>query len=92
MDNYVEFWDILSSSDPGDAIRSEIAKQLISVLRRCREEWWRSFASTIGCCLKNTRQADVANKMWSVADAHYDPGTNSTELTFANGFRRTVRL
>jgi hypothetical protein len=92
VNNTVEFWDIWSSNDPGDAIRSEIVTQLTSLVRRCREEWWRNFSSTIGCCLKNTRQPDIRNQMWAVADAHYDPGTNSTELTFTNGFRRTVSL
>lgn len=93
VDNLAYFWDCLSNVDPGAAVFSDIVKELITGhLRSIRREWWRCYAGGIGCCMVNKQFDDAAGVARRVSAAIYDPGTNTTYLTFANGFQRTVRL
>jgi len=92
INNDVTFWDVLSHNDPGQSVFVEIEKQLIRYLRACRQEWWKNFSATIGCCLQNTNHADTVGHLRRISTANYDSATNSTELVFTNGFHRIVRL
>jgi hypothetical protein len=92
INNDVEFWDVLSQVDPGRRVFSEIERGLVLYLRSCRADWWNNFSGSFGCCLQNTMQEDAAGQRWRVYAATYDIATNSTELVFFNGFRRTVKL
>ncbi len=92
IDNQAMLWDVLSLFDPGRRVFSEIERQLVAHLRVCRAEWWNNFSASFGCCLTNTMQFDAVGQRWRVSAATYDSATNSTELVFINGFRRTLRL
>jgi hypothetical protein len=92
INNDVELWDVLSQVDPGRRVFAEIERGLVPYLRSCRADWWNTFSGSFGCCLQNTIQEDAIGQRWRVNTATYDIATNSTELVFVNGFRRTVRL
>jgi hypothetical protein len=92
INNAITFWDMLSQNGPGRNTFTEIERRLTTYLPACRQEWWKNFSASIGCCIQNTTQEDTIGQQWRVTTANYDPATNSTELVFSNGFRRTVRL
>jgi hypothetical protein len=93
LSNIATFWDcLIPATDPGSRVFNEIARNLSQHLRRCRAEWWRLYNNTIGCCLANSMQDDAAGQPRRVALAVYDAAMDETELTFANGFTRRVKL
>ncbi len=93
LDNIATFWDCLTpATQPGVGVFGEISRGLIQHLPRCRAEWWRLHAGTVGCCLTNTMQDDAAGRRRRVARAIYDTATDKTELIFTNGHKRRVDL
>jgi hypothetical protein len=63
LNNLATFWDCLTpATDPGRGVFTEISRNLAQHLRRCRAEWWRFHAGTIGCCLANSMQDDVVGQ------------------------------
>ena len=57
-----------------------------------RAAGWRVNSNGIGCCLVNQMHEDTMGRSRRIAAATYDPGTNRTTLTFANGFVRELQL
>jgi hypothetical protein len=93
LDNIATFWDCLTpAADAGTGVFTEISRGLAQHLRRCRAEWRRLHAGTVGCCLANTMQDDVAGRRRRVARAIYDAAGDATELIFTNGHTRKVDL
>lgn len=93
MNNNVTFWNFVTShNNPRSSVINEIIRQLGPHLIRIRDEWWQHYASTIGCCLRNSQQLDNAGSYRRVDSATYDPQNQKTELVFVGGFRREVPL
>jgi hypothetical protein len=73
-------------NSPGFRTINELAEAVRRNLRECRSLWWTYqqnnplLRAEGACCLNNTRYAGKI-----VADALYDPGTMSTQLTFSDG-------
>ena len=93
MNNNVTFWDFVTPrNNPRVSVINEIVRQLVSYLRPIRADWWRCYAASIGCCLRNGQQPDNVGNYRRVDSATYDPANNKTELTFVGGFGREVQL
>jgi len=93
VNNSTAFWDCLTpATDPGQGVFNEIARNIPPYLRQCRSEWWRIFSQHLGCCLVNSTHDDVTGTPRRVQSAEYFPATDSTDLSFSNGHRRSISL
>lgn len=91
VNNVASFWDCLTpANDPGKGVFDEISGELTQHVRRCRSEWWRLHAGSVGCCLANAVHPDDAGVSRRVQRADYDPASDTTTLTFVNG--KTLRV